>query len=175
MEAVSSDIDLQSIVQPIMRTYQDRIYAYLESKPKGTLTEADVIIMIMNVSVGISINVYYTLKQILPDAVIDFNFMKAKMINALADGFEKIVDYTPEKTMAVLTPEQIKEIIDSGFTILKLDDGGERKITFDDIMVTKDDADRLLNEAKEKAKDLATAPKLITPPDKKIFQKPAKS
>ena len=84
------DTDLQNISKEIMKTYQNEMHAYLNSKKDFELTDADVIVMIMNLSVGISTSIYYTLKQILPSTKLDFDYMKAKMCNSLVDEFEKI-------------------------------------------------------------------------------------
>jgi hypothetical protein len=163
MDQVSKETDLSNITTAMMRTYQEKIHEYLHSKPDGALTDADVIVMIMNLSVGVGINVYYTLKQILPDTKMDYDFMRAKMVNAISDGFEKIKEYKPDETMITLTAEQVKEIRENGFALIPLADGGERRVTLGEIMVKRQDADKLLDEAKEKANDIANTPKIITP------------
>lgn len=163
MDQVSKQTDLSNITTAIMKTYQEKIHDYLHSKPDGALTDADVIVMIMNLSVGVGVNIYYTLKQILPDTSMDYDFMRAKMVNAISDGFEKIKEYKPDETMLTLTTEQVKEIKEKGFTILSLSDGSSRRVTLDEIMVKRQDADKLLDEAKEKANEIANTPKIITP------------
>jgi hypothetical protein len=162
MDQVSKETDLQIITTAILRTYQEKIHEYLNSKPDGSLTDADVIVMVMNLVVGVSTNIYYTLKQILPDTKMDFDFMKAKMGNAIFDGFEKIKEFKPEETMVSLTVEQVKEIREKGFTLIDLPNGGQRKVSMEDIMVKRQDADKLLDEAKQKADDIANTPKIIT-------------
>lgn len=173
MDQVSKETDLQKITTAIMKSYQENIHEYLNSKPEGTLTDADVIVMVMNIAVGVSINVYYTLKQILPDTKMDYDFMKAKMGNAIFDGFEKIKEYKPQETMVPLTVEQVKEIREKGFTILAMPNGGARRLTLDDIMVSRTDADRLLDEAKQKADDIANTPKIITSSNGLLSGKPS--
>lgn len=163
MDQVSKETDLSVMTTAIMKTYQEKIQHYLHSKPEGALTDADVIVMIMNLTVGVSVNIYYTLKQILPETKMDYPFMRAKMINAIADGFEKIVEYKPEETMVALTVEQVAEIKEKGFAVVPMPNGGARRITMDEIMVKRQDADKLLDEAKQKADEIANTPKIITP------------
>jgi hypothetical protein len=158
----SKDTDFQMISKAIMKTYQDQMHEYLNSKKDGELTDADVIVMIMNLSVGISTSIYYTLKQILPSTNLDFDYMKAKMCNTLVDDFEKIKQYNPKDTMVSLTVEQVNEIKEKGFAMIPLHDGSVIKVSMDEIMVKRDDADKLLEEAKEKAKDIVNTPKIIT-------------
>lgn len=158
----SKDEDFNKITKAIMKTYQDQIHEYLNSKPDGELTDADVIVMIMNLSVGISTNIYYTVKQILPHTKIDFDYMKAKMCNSIVDGFEKIKDFNPKDTMMSLTVEQVNEIKEKGFAMIPFADGTVRKVGIDDIMVKRNDADKLLEEAKQKADDIVSTPKIIT-------------
>lgn len=158
----SKDEDFQNISKAIMKTYQDKMHEYLNSKPDGELTDADVIVMIMNLSVGISTNIYYTLKQILPNTKLDFDYMKAKMCNSIVDGFEKIKEYNPKDTMLPLTTEQVKEITEKGFAMIPLADGSFRKVSIDEIMVKRGDGDKLLEEAKQKAEDIVNTPKIIT-------------
>lgn len=145
------ETDFQRISKIVMATYQEQMHEYLNSKPEGTLTDADVILMIMNLTIGIGTNVYYSLKQILPNTPMDFDFMKVKMVNSFIDAFEKIKDFTPKETMIALTVDQVKEIREKGSTIITLADGTNKTITVEDIMVKRDDADKLLKEAKKDA------------------------
>lgn len=158
----NKDENFQDISRAIMKTYQDKMHEYLNSKPDGELTEADVIVMIMNLSVAISTNIYYTMKQILPTVKLDFDYMKAKMCNSIVDSFEKIKDFNPKDTMMSLTVEQVNEIKEKGFAMIPLADGSFRKVSIDEILVKRDDADKLLEEAKNKAEDIANTPKIIT-------------
>jgi Asp-tRNA(Asn)/Glu-tRNA(Gln) amidotransferase C subunit len=64
--------------------------------------------------------------------------------------------------MVSLTVEQVNEIKEKGFAMIPLHDGSVRKVSMDEIMVKRDDADKLLEEAKEKAKDIVNTPKIIT-------------
>jgi vacuolar-type H+-ATPase subunit F/Vma7 len=101
---------------------------------------------------------------------MDYDFMKAKMINSIADGFEKIKAYKAEDSVIQLTPEQVQEIKDNGFSIIMVD-GKERKVTWDDLMVTKEDAEKMKNETTKRIKEDKNTPKIITPPTKKILHK----
>ena len=158
----SKDEDFQNISKATMKTYQDKMHEYLNSKPDGEFTDADVIVMIMNLSVSISTSIYYTLKQILPNTKLDFDYMKAKMCNSIVDSFEKIKGYNPEDTMLTLTVEQVKEITDKGFAMIPTADGSLIKVSMDEIIVKRKDGDRLLEEARQKADDIANTPKIIT-------------
>jgi|GEM_PF-2911630 hypothetical protein len=151
--------DFKDISQAIMRVYHEKMHDYLNSKPSGSLTDADVVIMIMNLTMAVSTNIYYSAKQILPTTPLDFDFMKAKLSNSLIDSFEKIKDYNPKERMLPLTVEQIKDIREKGFAIITMPDGSERKVTQDEILVKKEDADKLLNEAKT----APSTPKIIIP------------
>lgn len=154
--------DFKEISSTIMKCYQDQMHTYLNSKPDGSLTDADVIIMIMNLTIGVGTNIYYSLKQILPNTPMDFDFMKVKLSNSLVDSFEKIKEYNPKESMLPLTVEQVKEINEKGSTIIKLPDGSERTVTKDELLVKREDADKLLDEAKKEAINAANTPKIIT-------------
>jgi hypothetical protein len=62
MSVNNNELFLNEITSDIMRLYRDKIRAYLSSK-QDTLTEADVIVMIMNISVNVSVNLYLSLKN----------------------------------------------------------------------------------------------------------------
>jgi hypothetical protein len=158
----SKEQDLQDISKAVMATYHDEIHKFINSKAAGTLTDADVIIMIMNVTISISTNIYYSLKQILPTTPMDFNFMKAKLSNSLIDSFEKIKQFNPKENMMPLTVEQVKEIKYKGYTIITMQDGSERKITEDQLMIKREDAAPLI-EGVRKETISANTPKIITP------------
>ncbi len=156
----------KSISVSIMKTYHEKMHEFLNSQPAGTLTDADVIILIMNLTMSVSTNLYYSLKQILPTTPLDFDFMKAKLSNHLIDAFEKIKEYNPKESVMPLTVEQVKEIRDKGFAIIKMSDGSERKVIEDEILIKKEDADKVLKEAK----DSQDSKKIIIPSNK-IFSR----
>lgn len=156
----SRETDFNVIYKAIMEVYHEKFHEYLSSKPTGSLTDSDVIIMIMNLTVAISTNIYYSLKQILPTTPMDFDFMKVKLCNSLADKFEEIKSYNPKESVLPLTVEQVKEITEKGFAVIKMPDGRERKIMKEEIMVKKEDKDQLLKEA---VKDATSTSKIITP------------
>jgi hypothetical protein len=151
--------DLRDISQAIMKTYHEKMHEYLNSKPEGSLTDADVVVMIMNLTISISTNIYYSLKQVLPTTPLDFDFMKAKLSNSLIDCFEKIKEFNPKERMMPLTVEQITQIREKGFVMVTMPDGSERRVTEDDILIKKEDVDKLVNEAK----NATNTPKLILP------------
>lgn len=159
-------IDLNVMSQTVMRAYQDAMHSYLASKGAGELTDADVIVMIMNLTIGVATSIYYSLKQILPTTPMDYDFMRASICNSLKDSLGKIKDYSPKETMLPLTQEQVGEIKDNGFTVLKLADGHERKVTADEVMIKREDADKIMESSKPLSR------KLILPnTDKKIILK----
>ncbi len=157
------DVDLQDMSKAIMKTYQEKMHEYLNSKPQGTLTDANVILMIMNLTIGIATNIYYTLKQILPGIQMDFDYMKAKMGNEIFAAFEKIKDYNPKDTMMVLTVEQVKEIQEKGFAVIPMPNGGARRVTVDELMVKKEDASKLIVDAKKKSINMPNSKKIVVP------------
>jgi uncharacterized protein YdaL len=154
--------DFREMSHSIMRCYQDVMHNYLISKEAGKLTDADVATMVMNLTIGISTNIYYTLKQFLPNTTLDFDYMRAKMINALSDAFEQIKEYVPEEKHMPLTMDQVKEILTNGFAIIKMPDGSDKRITENEILVAKADKEKLLEEARKEAKNVINTPKIIT-------------
>jgi hypothetical protein len=156
--------DFKAISHAIMQTYHDEMHKYLNSKAAGSLTDADVIVMIMNLTMGISTNIYYSLKQILPSTPMDFDFMRAKLSNSLVDSFEKIKQYNPKESVMPLTVEQLKEIHEKGEAIITMADGSQRTVTKDEILVKKEDAEKILQETK----DAPHTPKIIIPTNRAV-------
>src|SRR5579872_1139394 len=115
-----NEAEFKRICKNIMATYQQEIDNYIRSKPDGYLTEADVIIMNMNIIMSVSTNMYFTIKELLPIVNIDFDYMKASIINNLKDSFEKVKDYMPQNKYLPLTVDQIKEIQDKGFAMVEM-------------------------------------------------------
>lgn len=152
--------EFKNISSAIMRCYHEQMHEYLNSKPPASLTDSDVIIMIMNLTIGVGTNIYYSLKQILPTTNIDFDFIKAKVINSFVDEFEKIKEYNPKENTMPLNADQIQEIAENGFCIIVMPDGSERKVTKEDILIKKEDVDKLINMQKKEVSHEDT-PKII--------------
>jgi hypothetical protein len=157
------EIDFRRIVKNVMSVYQESMDNYIRTKPEGALTDADVIIMNMNVIMGVTTNMYYTLKELLPTTPIDFDYIKATILNNLKDNFEKVKDYQVKQKYMPLTVEQLKEIKEKGFTFVDMPDGSQRKITDQDILVSEKDAEKVLDHAKAEAKDDIIRPTIILP------------
>jgi flagellar motor switch protein FliG len=112
---------------------------------------------------GVTTNMYYTLKELLPTTPIDFDYIKATILNNLKDNFEEVKDYQVKQKYMPLTVEQLKEIKEKGFTFVDMPDGSQRKITDQDILVSEKDAEKVLDHAKAEAKDDIIRPTIILP------------
>ena len=148
------------ILKNVMKTYHEQMNDYLTNSPEGSLTDADVTIMIMNLVVGVATNLFYSLKQFLPTTPNDYDYIRATVINNLVDGFQKIKEYKPKDRLMPLTVDQIQEIRDKGFTMVKMPDGAERKVNKDDLLFKKDEIDKLITNVKD---DATNSKKLIIP------------
>jgi len=153
--------EFKRISSAVMKVYHEELHSFLNNNPQGTITDADVIIMIMNLTINVSTNVYYSIKQILPTTQLDYDFMRAKVINALVDSFIKIKDFNPRESTMPLTVDQIKEIYENGFCMVTLADGTSRRISKEDVLVKKEDVEKLIDEKKKEKADAST-PKIIT-------------
>lgn len=160
---MSTNEDFNKIANALMKTYQDEMHEYLTSKKTGELMDSDVIVMIMNLTIGIGSNIYYSLKQILPSTPIDFDFAKAKIINSFVDSFEKIKSLDFSEGMQPLTIEQMKEIEDNGFTIVTFKDGSQKRVSKEDIRVKRDETDSIIEGAKKESIYSGHEKKLILP------------
>ena len=60
----NNEKEFKKISATIMRSYHDCMHDYLTSQETEKLTDADVILMIMNLTIGIGVNIYYSLKQL---------------------------------------------------------------------------------------------------------------
>jgi len=147
----------------IMKCYQENIHNFLNTQELGTITDADVIIMVMNLTIGISTNIYYSLKQILPTTTIDYDFAKVKIINELSDHFEQIKQFKPENEMHALTVDQVKEILDVGHMTITFADGTVKKVMKEDLLVRKEEVEKLI-EGNRKEILAPNPPKIILPP-----------
>lgn len=152
----------KQISKDVMLCYHEKMHDYLNSKEAGSITDADVVIMIMNLTIGIGTNIYYSLKQILPTSTVDYEFVKAKVINSFVDSFEKIKEYTPKNDMLPLTAEQVKEIATVGHAMVTMPDGKIRKITKEDILIKKEDIEKIKSLDKKEIVGVNT-PKIIVP------------
>lgn len=155
--------DFERISKSVIGCYQDEMHKWLDSNSDGKLTDADVIIMVMNLTIGLSTNIYYSLKNILPRAPLDFDYMKATMMNSMIAAFEKIKDYKPSEAMRTLTIDEVKEAQEKGFVIIKNEDGSERKVLKEEIYFSKDTAEKMKEEVKKQAILSSKEPKLILP------------
>lgn len=160
------EAEFKNIVVNVMRAYNKEFDEFIHSKPPGTLTDADIIVMNMNVIMSITTNMYYSLKDLLPTTTIDFDYLRATILNNLKDNFEKVKEYEPKQRYMPLTVDHIKEIKEKGFAMVTMPDGTEKKITQQDILGNEEDAKKVLSEAKKEAKNAARTPKIILPGEK---------
>lgn len=143
------ETEFKNIVKKIMAVYSDEMENFTQTKEVGSLTDSDVIIMNMNVIMSVTTNMYYWIKDILPMSVIDFDYIKVSIINNLKDSFEKIKEYEPKQKYMPLTVEQIKEIREKGFVMMKMPNGDEIKVTEKDLFIKESDAEKILNSDKK--------------------------
>lgn len=138
--------DMDAILDDVMASYVDGLKKYLLAQPEGSLTDADVIIMIMNLCCNISKNIYFSLKTFLPTSVINYKFLEAKLINEMCDSFKKISSWNPADAMKVLTVEQLTEIKEKGFVILTLENGQTMRVEEKDLFIAKNQAFNEINK-----------------------------
>lgn len=144
-----------NIANNVVRTYHSEMNSFLSNVEEGTLKEADVIVMIMNLTIGVGTNIYYSLKDFLPNTVLDFDFMKAKIINSFVDAFEKIKEYEPPKDdMMKLDTEQLKELVENGFVNVTMPDGSVKKVTDKDLLFKKEEIDAYLEKMQKEKESL---------------------
>lgn len=160
----SNETEFKKMAEIVMKSYHDCMHNYLTSNELGKLTDADVILMVMNMTIGIGVNIYYSLKQFLPSSPVDYDFIKAKLINSFVDDFEKIKQYNPKTEMLSLTEDQIKTIARDGSVVVKMPDGTDKEITKEDILIKKEDVHKILNMNKKDIID-TSSDKIILPKD----------
>lgn len=131
----------QDIITNIMITYHRRMDDYLSEISGKDVKETDVIILLMNILTNVASNIYYSIKKYIPDASFDFDFLKVKSLNSLAEEMDKIKDYKYEESLFKLNKEQLQEIFKNGHIVIKVD-GINRKVTFDDLLMQKEDAEK---------------------------------
>lgn len=158
---------LENITSSIVRSYVKAMDEFIASNNMKTseksLTNADVIVMILNVTVSSATAIYYSLKDYLHDETLDYDFMRAKLINELSSEMDKIKTYDPKSKMLQLTVDQIKTFIENGYVDVELKNGVIKRVTKDDILIDKNEADKYLHELKKtiEEKERASAPKII--------------
>lgn len=155
------EIQFKKIATKVIDSYYDEMDSYFRN-PDYKLNESDVIMMVMNMTVGMAKNIYFSLKDFMPDRTLDFDFMRAKIINTLSDEFNKITEYNPKKTLIELNKDQLNEIVENGHAIVDLGDGNEIKVTEDDIYMKQDDAKELAEKVKKDVTNDINSPKIIT-------------
>lgn len=124
--------ELRQINGEVYRTYIREMNEFLSKNKGPELLETDVQIMIMNLTISISRCLYFSLKKFLPKSELDFDFMRAAILNNLKDEFEEIKNHDSDKSHVELTHEQIKEIFEKGYITLTID-GMEVKFTKEDL------------------------------------------
>lgn len=136
---------LDKIVNNIMDVYHYELRQYFMEN-KGKLLTNDVILLILNITSNVSTNLFYSLEEYSNDEKIDYDFVKVKMINELATTFEAIKIYQPNKEVNEISAEQVKEIFSKGSTMITLKDGRQRKITEQQLMLTKEDYEKYMEQ-----------------------------
>lgn len=139
MEIIDYDINISKKLREV---YFEEIYHFIS---KEGLTNQDVIITIMNILVSVSGNIFYSIKDLLPNDDVDYKYIRAAIINKLSAIFEDIQNYKPS-LYEQLTTEQLIEIYEGGSTIIKMPDGSERTITKEDVVIKKEDYEKLVEE-----------------------------
>jgi hypothetical protein len=141
---------LNEITIKIMDFVRASLDEYFNSL-KPNLLNTDVVSFILNLIESLSANSYYLLKLYLPNHELDFDFIKAKMLNALSDKFEDIKKYTP---CIDITKDQMNEIIKNGIekTEITLVDGTKVSLSVNDLYMKEYGnlslAEDVLNEIK---------------------------
>lgn len=150
------------ICDAVLNCYISKLNAFLlENANNNDLLDNDVIIMILNVTLEVSVGIYYSLKQVLPENSVNFDFTRATLVNHISDAFDKIREYSPKDHMLKLTHQQLKKIIEEGQVTVMTDDGQERTITKDDVLAHKKEAQALVDKRRKERLD-ALSPKIIT-------------
>jgi len=156
-----TEVAFHGITTEVMRHYNLLLHEFLESAPQGSLTEPDVVVLIMNITMAAATNMYFSIKQYLPNTGADFDFLKAKMINSFVDAFEGIKTYDPKSQLLSLSIEQVQEIIDKGFVMITMPDGQMKKVTREEVMIKKDVLDTIKKEP-EHPKIITNTTKIVT-------------
>lgn len=165
---------LENIVGQVLKTYHSKMDDFIGECLKRSdkknpddenhLTNADVIVLILNVTVSAASNIYCSLKHYLNDEEkMDFDFMRAKLINELSSEMEKIKTFNPMSNLLKLSTDQIQKFIENGYVDVELTNGVIKRVTKDDILVDRNDADKYLHEIKKviEEKESANSPKII--------------
>lgn len=166
IEKISKEISIS-----VVNFYHDKMTDYLSSEKDYTLLQTDVTLMIMNIALSICTNVYFTLKDFNPDCKMDFDFMRASFINILSKNLEGIKKYEPKESLYRLSTDEIKEIINNGFCIIKFEDGSERRVEKEDLLIKQSELEEVMKQEKLNKNSEKKSTKIISP-EKKIFIKP---
>lgn len=133
------------LCQELIEKYYDRMQEFFIDN-RGGLIESDVLVMVMNLVVGVSTNLFYSIKSFFPKTdTIDYEFIRATAINKLRENFDKIKEVDFSEDYVALTNEQLTEVQTKGFTEI-VTDGVKRTITREDVKITKREADRVAHE-----------------------------
>jgi hypothetical protein len=134
----------EQITKELGSLFHEKMNDFLQTNC-NSLTDADVVILIMNLTISTSVNVYSSFKKYFTDeSQLDLNYIKVRVINALSDAFEEMSHFSTkdEDILRKLTPEQIKQLLDDG-EITYIDENGHKMaITQDNIMMKKSDAEK---------------------------------
>lgn len=146
-------INVATPINNILKVYHTQIDEFLEQEVKKNITEPEVIISILNILTNVSANIFYSLKFYLPKTDLDYPFLIAKTINTLKDLFEEIKTFNAETNLIKLSSEQLIELYNNGHLDITLPDGSTRRVTKEEILVKKEDVDRIIKEEATLNKD----------------------
>jgi hypothetical protein len=134
-----------------MDSYHSDLREYFKEN-QGKLLVPNVSLLILNCVTNVTTNLYYSLKDYLPDEKLDYDFIRVKMINELSTEFEGIKTHQSNREINELTEDQIREVLTKGFTIIKLKNGKERRITQQNIVLSKEEYDKYMESKNESTK-----------------------
>lgn len=90
MESLNKDDLHKYIAEHVIKSYEEKIIECIQSQPKGSLTEPEVIVMIMNTIISVSTYIYFSFSQFLPNSALDYEYLRRKLINQLSDSFDNV-------------------------------------------------------------------------------------
>lgn len=156
----------KNISQQVFNEFDREFSTFINDSERKILTEADVILLIVNCVTTVATNIYYTSKRYLKPGAIDYDYAKVHMINKMADLFEQIKNYTPDGTQMTLDEATINKIIKEGSAMVTFPDGTSRTVTEKDILAPKKTIDDLKRKAISELVGVNPAG-LILPPNRK--------
>lgn len=154
MKETNTESFTRQISEDIINLYYKSMQDYL-SQQDGKILEGDVVVMIMNICLGTAVNIYYSIRDIMPNTQIDFDFARASIINKMSKNFDDIKEYKKE-TPVQLTPSQLNDIQNNGKTLIEMPNGIKKEISKKDIIAKKTEVDKLKTEKNNK-------PRIILP------------